>query len=97
MSFSLMASAFTFPFLLGLWWPRATREGAIAGMLGGAGACVVWYVLGYLEHESLDNWPFGIWPALLGPAVSLVLTVAFSRLTLEPPPETLEIFFEEGA
>ena len=40
MACSLMASAFTFPFLLGLWWPRATKEGGIAGMVGGALACV---------------------------------------------------------
>ena len=32
MAFSLMASAFTFPFLLGLWWSRLTKEGGIAGM-----------------------------------------------------------------
>ena len=30
MSFSLMASAFTFPLLLGMWWPRATRAGKCA-------------------------------------------------------------------
>ena len=31
MSFSLMASAFTFPLLLGMWWPRATRAGGDGG------------------------------------------------------------------
>lgn len=95
MSFSLMASAFTFPFLLGLWWPRATREGGLAGMIGGAIACVFWYVLGYLEHRSFDNWVWGLWPALVGPAVSLVLVVVISRLTPPPPQKVLAVFFED--
>ncbi len=93
MSFSLMASAFTFPFLLGLWWPRATREGALAGMLGGAAACVLWYLAGYLTHGTLDNWIAGIWPALVGPFVSLALVVTVSRRTPRPPKSVVEIFF----
>lgn len=95
MSFSFMASAFTFPFLLGLWWPRATREGGIAGMVGGALACVLWYVIGYLRHGSLDNWLGGIWPSVLGPFVSLLLTVGVSRLTAPPPEEVGKLFFAE--
>jgi len=95
MSFSFMASAFTFPFLLGLWWPRATREGGIAGMLGGAFACVVWYVLGWLRYGSLENWIGGIWPALVGPMVSLVLMVVVSKLTAPPPEEVTKTFFAD--
>ena len=37
MSLSLMASAFTFPLLLGMWWPRATRAGGMAGIVGMVG------------------------------------------------------------
>lgn len=95
-SFSLMASAFTFPLLLGMWWPGATRAGGLAGMVGGAAACVLWYVLGYMEHGSLDNWIGGVWPALVGPCVSLVLLVGFSQVTRPPPYEVLEVFFEES-
>jgi cation/acetate symporter len=95
MSFSLMASAFTFPFLLGLWWPGTTKEGGIAGMIGGAIACVFWYVLGYMEHQSFDNWLWGIWPAIFGPFVSLILVVGVSKLTEPTPQDVLEIFFRE--
>ena len=95
MSFSFMASAFTFPFLLGLWWPRATREGGLAGMVGGALACVAWYVLGYWRHGTLENWIGGIWPAFFGPMVSLVLMVVVSKLTAPPPEEVLTTFFED--
>jgi cation/acetate symporter len=95
MSFSFMASAFTFPFLLGLWWPRATREGGLAGMLGGAVACVVWYVLGWARYGSLDNWIGGIWPAFIGPMVSLVLMMVVSKLTAPPPEAVTKTFFAD--
>jgi SSS family transporter len=95
MSFSLMASAFTFPFLLGLWWPGTTKEGGIAGMISGAIACVFWYVLGYMEHQSFDNWLWGIWPAIFGPLVSLIVVVVVSKLTKSTPRDVLEIFFRE--
>jgi SSS family transporter len=95
MSFSLMASAFTFPFLLGLWWPRATREGALAGVLGGASACVFWYALGVWRYGSFENWIGGIWPAIFGPMVSLVLMVVVSKLTPESPEEVQRTFFAD--
>jgi Na+/proline symporter len=95
MSFSFMASAFTFPFLLGLWWPRATREGGLAAMVGGAVACVVWYVLGFSRYGTLDNWIGGIWPAFFGPLVSLVLMVSVSQLTAPPPEDVTKTFFAD--
>jgi SSS family transporter len=95
MSFSLMASAFTFPFLLGLWWPRATKEGGIAGMIGGAISCVAWYVAGYIEYQTFDNWIGGIWPAIFGPLVSMVLVILVSMMTSPPPREVIEVFFED--
>ncbi len=95
MAFSLMASSFTFPFLLGVWWPRATKQGAIAAMIGGFVACVFWYILGYLKYQSFNNWIGGIWPAIFGPAVSLVLMLVVSRLSAPPPAEIVETFFVE--
>jgi SSS family transporter len=97
MSFSLMASAFTFPFLLGLWWRRTTKEGGIAGMIGGAISCVAWYVAGYIEYQTFDNWIGGIWPAIFGPLVSLVLVIVVSQLTSPPPREVIDVFFEGTA
>lgn len=97
MSFSLMASAFTFPFLLGLWWPGATKEGGIAGMTGGAVSCVFWYVAGYMKYQTFDNWIGGIWPALFGAGVSLALVIVASKLSPPVPLEVKEIFFEDLA
>lgn len=97
MAFSLMTSAFTFPFLLGVWWRGATREGGIAGMVAGVLACLVWYILGYMQHGTFDNWIGGVWPALVGPAVSLVCLVAVSKVTPPTPDDVLETFFAEAA
>ena len=93
MSFSLMASAFTFPFLLGIWWPRTTKEGGIVGMIGGAVSCVGWYIAGYMKYQSFDNWIGGIWPAIFGSAISLILVVAISKLTSPVPQKVIDIFF----
>jgi SSS family transporter len=93
MSFSLMASAFTFPLLLGIWWPRATRAGGIAGIVGGALSCVIWYALGYWKYQSFDNWIGGIWPAILGAFVSLLLLITVSKMTASPPRDVQETFF----
>src|SRR5262245_43624455 len=43
-TFSLAASAFLPVLLLGIWWKRATREGALAGMLAGLVVCI-YYML----------------------------------------------------
>lgn len=97
MAFSLMASAFTFPMLLGLWWRRTTREGALAGMLGGATVAVLWYVASYLTHGSFEDFLGGLWPAILGPLASLLLTVQVSRTSPAPSEEVVELFFGTGS
>ena len=43
-AFSLAASAFLPAILLGIWWKRATPEGALAGMVAGLGVCL-YYML----------------------------------------------------
>jgi cation/acetate symporter len=43
-SFSLAASTLLPALLLGIWWPRATPEGALAGMLAGLAVCL-YYML----------------------------------------------------
>ena len=85
------------PLLLGLWWPGATREGALAGMIGGSVVCVVWYLAGYAVHGSFDNWIGGLWPAFIGPLASLLLLVVVSRLTPPPPDEVAALFFADEA
>lgn len=95
MSFSFMAAAFTFPLLLGIWWPRATKEGGLAGIVGGAISCVIWYILGYMKYHNFNNWIGGIWPAIFGGLVSLALIIVVSYMTPPAPQEVLDIFYDD--
>lgn len=92
-SFAVGAAAFTFPLLFAMWWPRATKEGALAGMVGGAAVCLFWYGLSWSWYRSFSKFPYGIWPSIIGTAVSLVLTVAVSLLTKPAPKEVLHEFY----
>jgi Na+/proline symporter len=95
MSFQLLASAFLFPLLLGLWWPRATKAGGLAGMIGGVLSCVVWYALGYIQYQSFNNWIGGIWPAILGSVISLILVVVVSLASKPSPQDVIDTFFDD--
>jgi cation/acetate symporter len=44
-SFSLAASAFLPALLLGLWWKRATDQGALAGMIAGLVVCLYYMIV----------------------------------------------------
>jgi cation/acetate symporter len=86
-AFDFACSGLFFPLILGIWWKRANREGAIAGMICGflAGAFYLWYV----EHGGapwfgIDHLRFG----MIGMPVSLVAQVVVTLLTPEPDAET---------
>jgi len=92
-AFSL-ASSTLFPVLvLGVFWKRANREGAIAGMITGFAVCVYYMVHTHptLGGTSAGQW-FHIAPISAGvfgvPAGMLALIVA-SMLTPSPDQETL--------
>lgn len=69
----LLVSFLFVPVVIGLNWKRGTRAGAIASMLGGAGACLVWSALGTPYWLGLD-------PAEAGVLASLALFVGVSLL-----------------
>ncbi len=87
-AFNFAASGLFFPLVLGIWWKRANREGAIAGMVFGfvAGtAYLIWVrFMGGAEFIGLDHLRFGI----VGMAVSLVAMVVVTQMTKEPDEET---------
>ena len=97
-AFSLAAATFFPAVVMGIFWRRATRAGAVAGMLAGAGLCL-WYMarntagprafFGLGEAGADLRW-FGIDPVAAGvfgvPLGCLVLVVV-SLLTRPPLPE----------
>jgi cation/acetate symporter len=85
-AFDFAMSGLFFPLVLGIWWKRANRAGAIAGMALGFGAGT-WYLVhvytGGAQFLYLDHLRFGI----VGAAVSVVAMVVVSLMTKEPSAE----------
>ena len=89
-AFDFAMSGLFFPLVLGVWWKRATREGAIAGMIGGlaAGTAYLIYVgpkfMAMTPWLGIDHLRFGI----IGAPVCLILMVVVSLMTDEPDAKT---------
>ena len=87
-AFDFAASGLFVPIVLGIWWKRANRQGAIAAMIGGFGTGT-WYLY-MIKWGGMDLW-FGINDlrfAIIGMPVSLVLMIVVSLMTEEPDAET---------
>lgn len=84
-----IASFFFVPVVVGLNWRRGTAAGAIAAMLGGFAACLVWEFTGQASFGRL-----GIDAVEVGVATSLILFLVVSRFTKPAPREALQIFFD---
>ncbi|NBP95973.1 MAG: cation acetate symporter, partial [Gammaproteobacteria bacterium] len=87
-AFDFAMSGLFFPLVLGIWWKRANRPGAIAGMFFGllAGTLYLYAVRwgGMEPWLYIDHLRFGV----IGAAVSLVAMVVVSLATAEPDEET---------
>ena len=85
-AFDFAASGLFFPLVLGVWWKRANKEGAIAGMVFGflSGTAYLYYVYtGGTPWFGIDHLRF----AIIGMPISLVAMVVVSLLTPEPSAE----------
>jgi cation/acetate symporter len=100
-AFSLAAAAFFPALVLGVFWKRANRAGAVAGMLAGFATCVYYvatrfpFFQGALGLNAADCplW-FGIQPissGLFGVAVGFVVLIAVSLATEPPDAETVRL------
>jgi len=85
-AFCFAMSGLFFPLVLGVWWKRANRAGAVAGMVVGL-ATGWWYLIavrsGMDPWFGLDHLRFGI----VGASASLVSMVVVSLLTPAPDEE----------
>ncbi|MFP4316380.1 MAG: sodium:solute symporter family protein [Desulfovibrionales bacterium] len=92
LAFGLGASSF-FPILvLGIFWKRANREGAILGMLAGIGFTLTYII--QTKYLGFGNWAFGISPegiGMIGMIINFLVTVSVSMVTKAPPAEIQEI------
>jgi len=99
LAFGLAASSIFPALMLGIFYKRMNREGAIAGMLAGLGVTLL-YVFqhkGVLFIESTaflgslpENWFFGIEPnafGAIGALVNFAVALGVARVTPAPPAE----------
>lgn len=85
-AFCFACSGLFFPLVLGVWWKRANKQGAIAGMVLGFGAGTAYLIHVYGGGEllwELNHLRFGI----IGMPVSLVAMVVVSLMTPAPDAE----------
>jgi len=93
-AFDFAMSGLFFPLVLGVWWKRANRPGAIAGMAIGLGTGS-WYLYmvkwgGMTPWLGLNDLRFGI----VGAFCSLVAMVAVTLMTEAPDKETQDMVDE---
>ncbi len=97
-AFSLAASAFFPPLVLGVFWKRATKWGAIIGMTVGLGVCMYYMLRTYpfftnMGVPKMDLW-FGLNPisaGVFGLPAGLFTIIIVSLLTPEPDRQTQEL------
>ena len=93
-AFDFAMSGLFFPLVLGVWWKRANRQGAVAGMLLGF-LSGTWYLFmvrwgGMEPWLGIDHLRFGI----IGCAVNLVTMIVVSLATEEPDEATQKMVDE---
>ncbi len=86
-----IASFFFVPVVIGLNWRGGTAAGAIAAMLGGFLACLVWEFTGQAGFAV-----HGIDAVEVGVVTSLLMFLIVSRWGRPVDPRNLRIFFPEG-
>jgi cation/acetate symporter len=97
-AFSLAASAFFPPLVMGVFWKRANKWGAIIGMLAGLGVCMYYMLRTYpfftnMGVPKMDLW-FGLNPisaGMFGLPVGLLTIYIVSLLTPAPDKKVQEL------
>lgn len=93
-AFSFAACGLFIPLVLGVWWKRANKQGAQAGIAAGfiSGSFYLYYLKGMGGDPifALDHLRFGI----VGMVVCLVVMVVVSLMTPEPDQETQDLIDE---
>ena len=92
-AFGLAAASFFPAIIMGIFWKRMNRYGAIAGMVTGITFTAAYIVYFKFINPSLnapEHWWFGISPegiGTLGMCLNVVVAAIVSHFTPPPPPE----------
>jgi len=96
-AFGLAAASFFPAIILGIFYKRMNREGAIAGMVTGllfTLAYIIFFKILFPEDNTPENWWFGISPegiGTMGMLVNLAVSLAVGMVFPDPPEEVQEM------
>jgi len=96
-AFGLAAASFFPAIILGIFYKRMNRQGAVAGMLAGIGftaAYIIYFKFINPAANTPENWWFGISPegiGTLGMLVNFAVALTVSRVTAETPLEVQQL------
>lgn len=92
-AFGLAAASFFPAIMLGIFYKRMNKEGAIAGMVAGitfTASYIIYFTFMNPEMNHADYWWFGISPegiGTLGMMLNFLIAITVSRFTKSPPVE----------
>ncbi len=96
-AFGLAAASFFPAIILGIFYKKMNREGAVAGMVAGllfTLSYIIFFKIAFPELNTPENWWFGISPegiGTLGMLVNLVVSLAVGMIYPDPPEEVQEM------
>jgi cation/acetate symporter len=96
-AFGLAAASFFPAIVLGIFYSRMNRQGAVAGMMSGftfTAAYIIYFKFISPELSTAEHWWFGISPegiGTMGTLVNLVVALVVCRFTPAPPQDVQEI------
>lgn len=88
LAFGLASSSFFPIIVLGIFWKRATKEGAISGMIAGIGFTMLYII--QTKFLGMSPWFYGISPegiGTVGMVLNFIVTISVSLFTTPPPLE----------
>ena len=94
LAFGLAASSFFPVIILGIFWKRMNRAGAISGMLSGIGITGTYIMYFKFFGGTRDEWILGISPegfGTIGMLVNFAVGITVAKLTPPPSPEIAEL------
>ena len=96
-SFGLAAASFFPAIILGIFYKKMNKEGAIAGMVSGVAfttAYIVYFKFINPAASTPDNWWFGISPegiGTLGMCLNFIVSIAVNKVTAEVPQDVQDL------
>ncbi len=96
-AFGLAAASFFPAIILGIFYKKMNREGAVAGMVAGllfTLAYIIFFKILFPELNTPENWWFGISPegiGTLGMILNLLVSLAIGMIYPEPPQEVQDM------